>query len=128
MSLLYWNKIAEERISQAVREGELDGLPGRGKPLEFEDDSGVPAELRMAYKVLKNAGITPPELDTRNELMQAEDLLINAPDEKARYKALKRVNYLAMKLGTMRPGSALLDEHRYSRKVLEKLSAPKKDR
>ncbi len=127
MSLLYWNKIAEERISQAVRDGELDNLPGQGKPLELEDDSGIPAELRLAYKVLKNAGITPPELDTHNQLMQAEDLLMNAPDEKARYKALKRVNYLAMKLGTMRPGSALLDEHRYSHKVLAKLSKPKND-
>ena len=76
----------------------------------------------MAYKVLKNAGYTPPELDVRKELLQTEDLLAQAPDEKARYQALKRLNYLAMKLGTLRPQSALLEEHRYAHQVLDRLA------
>jgi hypothetical protein len=122
VSLLAWQKIAEERIREAVERGDLDNLPGRGRRLEMEDDSHLPAELRMAYKVLKNAGYTPPELDLRNEIHQVEDLLANAPDEKSRYKALKRLNYLAMKLDTIRPQSAILDEHRYSSRVLERLT------
>lgn len=125
MSIMNWARIAEERIEKAIRDGELDDLPGKGKPLKLEDDSRIPPELRMAYKILKNAGVTPPELDTRNELMQAEDLLANAPDEQTRYKALKRVNYLAMKLGAMRPRSALLEEHEYSQRVLDKLTSKK---
>jgi hypothetical protein len=122
VSLLAWQKIAEERIREAVERGDLDNLPGRGRRLEMEDDSHLPAELRMAYKVLKNAGYTPPELNLRNEIHQVEDLLANAPDEKSRYKALKRLNYLAMKLDTIRPQSAILDEHRYSSRVLERLT------
>lgn len=122
MSLLAWQKIAEERIREAVERGELDDLPGQGRRLELEDDSHLPAELRMAYKVLKNAGYTPPELDVRNEIHQMEDLLANAPDEKARYQALKRLNYLAMKLDAIRPQSAILEEHQYSSRVLERLT------
>lgn len=125
MALSTWTKLAEERIAQAIKDGEMDNIPGQGEPLKLEDDSGVPEELRIAYKVLKNAGFTPPELDARNELIRAEELLVNAPDEQARYQALKRVNYLAMKLGTLRPGSALLEEHSYSHKVLDKLTSPK---
>jgi hypothetical protein len=120
--LLAWQKIAEERIREAVERGELDNLPGQGRRLELEDDSHLPAELRMAYKVLKNAGYTPPELDVRNEIHQMEDLLANAPDEKARYQALKRLNYLAMKLDAIRPQSAILEEHQYSSRVLERLT------
>lgn len=121
MPILAWTKLAEERIKDAIERGELDNLPGAGRPLELEDDSRLDPELRMAYKVLKNAGYTPPELDLRNEIVRAEDLLAQAPDEQARYQAMKRLNFLTMKLGVLRPQSALLDEHRYAGQVLERL-------
>ncbi len=125
MSLYTWHKIAEERIREAIERGELDDLPGKGKPQQLEDDSRLPEELRLAYKVLKNAGYTPPELDVRKEITQVEDLLVNAPDEASRYKALKRLNYLAAKLNAIRPQSAILEEHRYSSRVLERLTRRK---
>ena len=46
---------AERRIAQAQKDGEFDHLPGEGRPLALEDDSHIPHELRMAFKVLKNA-------------------------------------------------------------------------
>lgn len=121
MPILAWTKLAEERIKDAIERGELDNLPGAGKPLELEDDSRLAPELRMAYKVLKNAGYTPPELDMRNEIVRAEELLAQAPDEKARYKTMKHLNFLTMKLGTLRPQSVLLDEYRYASKILDRL-------
>ncbi len=57
--------IAERRIEESMARGDFDDLPGRGRPLELEDDSHVPPELRMAYKVLRNAGCVPPELAER---------------------------------------------------------------
>ena len=122
MSILAWQKMAEQRIKEACERGELDGLPGKGKPLKLEDDSRIPADLRMAYKVLKNAGYVPPEIDVQKELRQVEDLLVNAPDEKERYKAIKKMNFLTMKLGVLRPRSVLLEEHDYSSRVLDRLS------
>lgn len=59
--------IAERRIEESMAKGDFDDLPGRGRPLELEDDSHVPPELRMAYKVLRNAGCVPPELAERKE-------------------------------------------------------------
>jgi hypothetical protein len=118
---MVWNKLAEERIKAAIERGEMDNLPGAGKPLELEDDSHLDPELRLAYKVLKNAGFTPPELDVKNEIIRMEDLLAQAPDEKSRYQAMKRLNFLTMKLGTLRPQSALLEEHSYARNILDRL-------
>jgi len=43
--------IAERRIGEAVANGELDNLPGAGKPLELDDDALVPEELRCAYRI-----------------------------------------------------------------------------
>lgn len=55
--------------------GEFDHLPGAGKPLVIEDLSHVPEELRMSYKLLKNAGILPKELQLQKECVQLRDLL-----------------------------------------------------
>ena len=60
--------IAERKIREAMARGEFDNLPGKGKPIVQEDLSGVPEELRMAYKILKNAGFVPPEVELSNEI------------------------------------------------------------
>jgi Domain of unknown function (DUF1992) len=64
--------LAERRIAEAVSRGELDDLPGAGRPLELDDDALVPEELRLAYRILKNAGFVPPEVEALNEIAQLE--------------------------------------------------------
>ncbi|EGO62207.1 DUF1992 domain-containing protein [Acetonema longum] len=68
-------KLAEERIQQAIENGELDNLPGQGKPLADDDCRQVPPELRMAYRVLKNNGLMPQEMELRREILHLEKLL-----------------------------------------------------
>jgi TusA-related sulfurtransferase len=46
----------------------------------------------MAYKVLKNANCLPPEIELRKEIRQMEDLLEAIPDEKEKYRQIKRIN------------------------------------
>lgn len=64
--------IAERRIAEAIANGDLENLPGEGRPLALDDDSVVPEELRLAYRILKNAGFIPPEVETLNEIAQLE--------------------------------------------------------
>lgn len=71
--MLSW--LAEQRIQEAMRNGEFADLPGHGKPLELEDLSGVPEELRMSFKIMKNAGVLPEELTLRAECVTLEELL-----------------------------------------------------
>ena len=49
--------IAEQRIEAAMRDGEFDNLPGMGKPLDLFDDAHVPAEMRMAFRLMKGKGM-----------------------------------------------------------------------
>ena len=120
-------RIAEERIREAVRRGEFDNLPGSGEPLKFEDDRHVPEDLRLAYKVLKNADCLPPELELKKEIKAAEELLGGMTDEAQKYRQLKKLNYLIMKLNTMRKGSVQWEEQqRYYEKVVEKFGAGKR--
>ncbi|NIQ95865.1 MAG: DUF1992 domain-containing protein [Desulfuromonadales bacterium] len=83
--------IAERKIREALERGDLDNLAGKGKPLPREDLSGVPDELRMGYKVLKNAGMLPPELELNREILSLKDLLDCCRDEQERRQVKKRL-------------------------------------
>ena len=104
-------RIAENRILEAIEKGLFDDLEGKGQPLKLEDDSHVPPELRMAYKIMKNADCLPPELELRQEVIRLQDLVASLPDEAEKLKQMRRLNFLIMKLDMIRPVSALLLEH-----------------
>ena len=82
MSIL--ERIAEARIAEAIERGELDELPGSGRPLELEDLSRVPPEMRPAYKVLRNADVLPPELELRRQIHSLGCLIDETADEDER--------------------------------------------
>jgi hypothetical protein len=69
MLALEW--IAERKIAEAVSQGELDNLPGAGRPLDLGDDALVPEDMRMANRILKNADIPLPETYTKASLFRA---------------------------------------------------------
>ncbi|MFP5594462.1 DUF1992 domain-containing protein [Kluyvera sp. 142486] len=81
---------AERHITDAQRKGEFDNLPGQGEPLVLDDDSAVPEELRSGYRLLKNAGCLPPELEQRKQAVELADLLKGIRREDARYQELSR--------------------------------------
>ncbi len=120
----FFTRLAENRILQAIEAGEFNNLQGKGQPLNLEDDGHIPPELRMAYKILKNADCLPPELVLRQEVVQLQDLVAAMPDEAEKLKQMRRLNFLIMKLNMMRPVAAQLLEHDlYTPKVLERLES-----
>jgi hypothetical protein len=122
----FFARLAENRILEAIEAGEFDNLEGRGQPLKFRDESHIPPELRLAYKILKNADCLPPELILRQEVVTLQDLVAAMEDEAEKLKQMRRLNFLMMKLGMMRPVSALVLEHDlYTPKILERLESKK---
>jgi hypothetical protein len=66
-------KVTEDHIGEHLREseasGELRRAPSYGKPLHFNDGyDETPPELRMAMKVLHDAGVAPPEVELMHRL------------------------------------------------------------
>ncbi|EQB96465.1 DnaJ family domain-containing protein [Geobacillus sp. G4] len=118
----FW-RIAEEKIREAMKNGEFDNLPGFGKPLEIEDLSRIPEELRLGYLLLKNAGYVREEAELRKELLTLEDLLRCCEDdeekrelEKKRTEKQLRLAELMKKRGQTN-SKALRD---YGRRIEEK--------
>lgn len=101
-----FERIVEERIKIAQYKGKFENLPGAGKPLVFPDDQHIPEDLRLAYKILKNADCVPPEIEMRKEIRRTEDLLADMKDTAERYRALKKLNFMIMKLNATRNSDA----------------------
>lgn len=90
-----FDRIADRKIREAMQEGEFDNLPNRGKPVDLDEYFKWPADIRMAYSVLKSAGCVPEEVDLLNAIAALERTLAAAQgdDEQARLRktiALRR--------------------------------------
>lgn len=121
-----FDKIADQKIREALDRGEFEDLPGKGKPLNLEDDSHLPEDLRLAYKILKNADCLPPEVELRKEIHTTEALLAGIQDTQEKYRQMKKLNYLIMKLNATRKGSLMLEENqRYYERVLDRIKVNK---
>lgn len=120
----YFWRLAEERIKEAQRAGAFDNLPGKGKPLDLEDLSWVPEDLRIGYLVLKNAHVLPPEAQLLKDIHTIEDLLKHVEDEGERRALAKSIQFKLIRLDMLKRRSMpLRSVQDYSRKLVDKLRA-----
>src|SRR5437879_3698105 len=63
--------VAERKIQEAIDEGAFDNLPGKGKPLKLDDDPFTPPHLRLANRILKNAGVLPDWMQLEKDIEAA---------------------------------------------------------
>jgi len=119
--------IAERKIQQAMTEGTLLDLSHwKDKPLPPDDMANVPADLRMAYRLLKNAGYVPEEITVQKEITRIEQLLATCTDEKEKVRQLRKISCLKTKLeGRMGRTIQLGEEGPYYNQVVDRLSTPK---
>ena len=103
-------------------EGAFDDLPGRGRPLNLDDDALVPAEMRLAYRVLKNSGFLPAEVSLRKEIVAAEALLDHALGGDDRRRINGRLALLRMRLAACRGERPMHLDAEYHERVRKRLA------
>lgn len=115
--------LAEARIRDAIEEGQFDDLPGKGKPLVLDDDSNVPADLRGAYRVLRNAGLLPEEMELKKSMVTLRSLIAAAveDDERARMESELRDMAIRFDVLMQRRRGAGLNLGRYRSAVASRL-------
>ena len=93
----------DEEIARHLREaaasGELSRIEGYGKPLP--QDAGwdaTPEDLRMPFKILKNAGFAPPEVQMFHERAALNAALDTCASESERIDLLARLSVLEQKI------------------------------
>lgn len=68
-------------LADSHASGELRHAPSFGKPLNFGDGyDETPDELRMGMKILKDAGVVPPEVEFMQQIEALRLSLEGAPD------------------------------------------------
>ncbi|MGE5463258.1 MAG: DUF1992 domain-containing protein [Syntrophothermus sp.] len=69
-----FDRIVEALIKEAQERGEFDNLPGKGKPIDLSSYFEMPEEVRLAQSMLKNAGMTSPEVQLLKEIAELRQL------------------------------------------------------
>jgi hypothetical protein len=95
------HKIAERRIEEALAAGELEDFAGKGEPLDLEDLSGVPDELRAGYVLMKSAGFLPEEVELHKEVLKLGDLITACAEDGARVELVEKRDSTALRLALL---------------------------
>ncbi len=93
-----FDAIIEARIREAQRAGAFDDLPGAGKPLDLDEDRLVPEDVRMAYRILRNAGFVPVEIAQRKEAADLRKLIAATVEHPEKRRALAKLALLETRM------------------------------
>lgn len=101
-----------EQLRESERNGELRNAPSWGKPLPFDDGyDETPPELRMPFKILKDAGVMPHEVEMFRELSALKRALHESEDAGASRTLRQRISELqqaiALRLEKLRISGSL---------------------
>ncbi len=120
------DRLAETRIREAAERGELRGLEGEGRPLPRSALEGlelVPEALRPGYRLLKNAGFIPPELEPHRALREVEELLAMVRDPAEEERLGRRLRLLQEQVARRR-GRRLDLDAAYLERLRRRLDRP----
>ena len=118
-------ELAERAIREAQQRGEFDDLSGQGQPLPDSNDPFMPETLRMAYKVLKNAGYVPGEVQSQREIRSLIECLERETDEAVKMRQIQKVQLFITK-ARMEHGGLLQEENEnYFQKVVARVTLNK---
>jgi hypothetical protein len=124
VALSFLQRVVEEKIGEAQKAGAFDNLPGAGKPLRLEDLSWVPEDLRVAYTILKNAHVLPPEVELLKQIHTIENLLKYVEDGPQKKDLVKQVQWKMIRLDLLRRRSLDLGKVRlYGKRLVRKFAA-----
>ena len=96
-----FDKIVEALIKEAQERGEFDNLPGKGKPIDLTSYFETPEEVRLAQSVLKNAGMTSPEVEILKEIAELRQVQEAVTDEAKKQEIRKRIEQKQMEFNLM---------------------------
>ena len=96
------DEVIRQWVQKVEKTGEIRNTPGFGKPFEFEDGYlQTPTELRMAYKILKDAGYVPAEIEMVQRLAALREQLDATQGEQQQRELKVKIAELQQKVTMM---------------------------
>ena len=106
------SKVTDAIIQEAMQRGEFDDLPGSGKPLDLTDYFNTPEDIRIAYSILKSAGLLPEEVELLKEMESIKSQLDSCSDERKHRRLIKELDKWMLKF------NLLMDRQKSQRKEI----------
>ena len=120
----YLDSIVEQRLAEAAHKGEFSDLPGLGEPLQLDDSSLIPEELRMAYRILRNSGFVPPEVVALRDIGDLERHINELPRGDRRNLAIRKLQLLRTRLAATGRFDHVLDSATpYRQRLIDRLGS-----
>lgn len=117
--------LAERAILEAQQRGDFENLNGQGQPLPETSDPFMPETLRMAYKVLKNAGYVPREVQSQREIRSLIECLERETDEARKMRQIQKVQLFIARARLEHGGLLQEENENYFRKVVARVTLNK---
>ncbi len=107
------DRIADRRIQEAIEAGAFDNLRGAGKPLQMDDDTFVPADMKAAFRVLSNSGYAPDWMALAQEIEADIERMRHAADHHFAYlrERLQEIGSNPFAVKRLRPELERLKAH-----------------
>lgn len=96
-----FERIVEALIQEAMERGEFDNLPGKGQPIDLTEYFETPEEVRLAYSVLKGAGMAPREVDLLKEITELRQAQTATLDETKRHEIERQIQHKQIEFSLM---------------------------
>src|ERR1700682_1825560 len=64
----HWESLIDQKIREAMEQGEFDDLTGKGEPIDTSENPFEDPEMRLAHRVLRNAGFAPSWIEERKDI------------------------------------------------------------
>ncbi|MCI0389799.1 MAG: DUF1992 domain-containing protein [Acidobacteria bacterium] len=92
-----YEKIIEEKIKEAIENGEFDNLPGKGSPIDLDAYFATPADVRLGYSVLKSAKCLPEEMQLLKDVEDLKEKLAHCTDEEEQGRLREEIDAKMLK-------------------------------
>lgn len=60
--------LTEKKLREAIESGEFDDLPGKGEPIDLQENPFEDPDLRVVHRLLRNAGFAPAWIEERKDI------------------------------------------------------------
>lgn len=60
--------LTEKRLREAIENGEFDNLPGKGQPIDLQENPFEDPDLRVVHRLLRDAGFAPAWIEERKDI------------------------------------------------------------
>lgn len=102
MSSMSFDRLAENRIREAMKNGEFDNLSNAGQPIDHDAYFAMPEDVRMAYSILKNANCVPEEVALLNEIARLQAVVQSTCSARVRDEAATALREQELRLSVLR--------------------------